>query len=147
MEEQNMNIIDDIIQAIALLNKTDEYLESLYDRLSKSYSLVSDYEHFIENTPVDEVNLKKLYKDMQSNFIKRRNIKNEITIKDKYEPLIANFNNKTNREFLIQSLKNVQSKLGVKYHNKILTQKDTEELKQIDEVKRRGRPKKVKEGI
>lgn len=147
MEEQNINIIDNIIQAIALLNKTDKYLESLYGRLSECDSLVSDYEHFIENTPIDEVNLKKLYKDMQSNFIKRRNIKNDITINDNYKHLTARFNNITNREFLIQSLKNVQSKLGVKYHNRILTQKDTEELKQIDEVKRRGRPKKVKEGI
>lgn len=149
MEGENINIIENIIQAVSILNKTDEYLESLTTRLSECDILVSDYEHFIENTPIDEVNLKKLYQDMQNNFIIRRKIKNNITINNNYKNLTSRFNCIKNRELLIQDLKNVQSKLGVKYHNKKLTQDEITKLKdiQIEKPKKRGRPKKVKEGI
>lgn len=147
MSENNVNILDNIIRAISILNKTDEYLESLTSRLSECDSLVSDYEHFIESTPIDEVDLKKLYQNMQENFIKRRNIKNDMAINNNYKNLTARLNNITNREFLIQSLKNTQSKLGTKYHNRILKNEDIEELKKIEEKKKRGRPKKVKEGV
>lgn len=63
MKGENINIIENIIQAVSILNKTDEYLESLATRLSECDSLVSDYEHFIESTPINEVNLEKLYQD------------------------------------------------------------------------------------
>lgn len=149
MEGENINIIDNIAQAISILNKTDKYLENLYDRLSKCDSLVSDYEHFIENTPIEEVNLQKLYQDMQNNFIIRRNIKNDIAINDNYKNLTSRLNNSINREFLLQNLKNAQSKLGIKYHNRILKDDDIEKLKDLPiiETKKRGRPKKVKEVV
>lgn len=87
MEGENINIIENIIQAVSILNKTDEYLESLTTRLSECDSLISDYEHFIESTPLDEVNLEKLYQDMQSNFMKRRIIKNDMFIGNNYKNL------------------------------------------------------------
>lgn len=148
MEGENINIIENIIQAVSILNKTDEYLESLTTRLSECDSLVSDYEHFIESTPINEVNLEKLYQDMQNNFMKRRVIKNNMAINDNYKNLTSRLNNIANREFLIQNLKNTQSKIGTKYHNRILKQEDIEKLKdfQTVEKKKRGRPKKLKEG-
>lgn len=149
MSEESINIIENIIQAVSILNKIDEYLESLTTRLSECDSLVSDYEHFIENTPIEEVNLEKLYQNMQKNFIKRRDIKNNIAINNNYKNLTSRLNNASNREFLIQNLKNVQSKLGIKYHNRKLTQDEIAKLKEvkIEEKKKRGRPKKVKEGV
>ncbi len=149
MEGENINIIENIIQAVSILNKTDEYLESLTTRLSECDSLVSDYEHFIESTPINEVNLEKLYQDMQNNFMKRRVIKNNMAINDNYKNLTSRLNNIANREFLIQNLKNTQSKIGTKYHNRILKQEDIEKLKdfQTVEKKKRGRPKKLKEGV
>lgn len=149
MPEESINIIENIIQAVSILNKTDEYLESLTTRLSECDSLVSDYEHFIESTPINEVNLEKLYQDMQNNFMKRRVIKNNMAINDNYKNLTSRLNNIANREFLIQNLKNTQSKIGTKYHNRILKQEDIEKLKDFPTVekKKRGRPKKLKEGV
>ena len=149
MEEENINIIENIIQAVSILNKTDEYLESLVTRLSECDSLISDYEHLRENTSIEEVNLKALYQDMQKNFMKRRIIKNNMAINGSYKNLVAKLNNSTNREFLIQSLKKTQAKLGTEYHNRVLTQEDIEKLKSIElpEKKKRGRPKKVEEGV
>ena len=42
-----MDILDNLIQAVSILNKTEEYLESLPNRLSECDSIISDYEHFI----------------------------------------------------------------------------------------------------
>ena len=149
MEEEKINIIDNLIQAISILNKTDEYLESLVSKLSECDSLISDYEHFIENTPIGEVNLEKLYSNMQNIFVRRRQIKNDMTINDNYKNLTMKLNNSSNRQFLIQNIKNVQSKLGTKYHNRILTDSDIEKLKdfQIVQKKKRGRPRKIQEVI
>ena len=149
MANETIDVIGNIIQAVSILNKTDEYLESLTYRLSECDSLISDYEHFIEKTPLEEIDLQKLYSDMKSNFEKRRVIKNDMTISNNYKNMVSRFNNITNREFLIQSLKNIQSKLGTKYHNRILKQEDIEKLKEFQTVekKKRGRPKKAKEGV
>ena len=70
--EGEINIIENLIQAVSILNKTDEYLDSLNDRLSEYDSLNSDFEHFIEFTPIEKVNLKELYTFMQQTYQKRR---------------------------------------------------------------------------
>lgn len=148
MEEEkiNINIIDNVIQAISILNKLDEYVEGLVNRLSICDSLVSDFEHFIENTPIEEVNLKKLYQKMQDNFKERRIIKDDIIIKETYKTQIARLNNSNNREFLVQNLKNTQQRIGLKYKNRILTQEEVQELKNkediLPQIRKRGRPKK-----
>ena len=150
MNGQDIDIIENLIEAISILNKTDEYLENLVNMLSECDSLKSDYEHLIENTPVEEVNLRQLYLDMQENFVKRRRIKNDITLRDNYKNLTARLNNSTNREFLLQSMKNVQSKFSTNYHNRILTDVDLQKLKNVDEQeikKTRGRPKKMKDEV
>lgn len=143
MNEEQINVIDNLIKAISILNKTDEYLESLSSGLSECDSLLSDYEHFIENMNVEEVNLKKLFIDMQDNFKKRRIIKNDMALKDNYKNLQNRLNNEVNREFLIQNMKTAQSKLGVKYHNRILTEEQQQELLVENLPKpKRGRPSK-----
>lgn len=138
------DVIADLIQAVSILNNMDQYLESLNDGLSECDSLISDYEHFIENTPIEQIDLKKLYTSMQEVFNKRRIIKDNITLRDNYKNLNGRLNNSANREILLQQMKNVQSKLGVKYHNRILTQDEIKQLFINMETKRKpGRPKKV----
>lgn len=138
------DVIADLIQAVSILNNMDMYLESLNDGLSECDSLISDYEHFIENTPIEQIDLKKLYTSMQEVFNKRRIIKDNITLRDNYKNLNGRLNNSANREILLQQMKNVQSKLGVKYHNRILTQDEIKQLFINIETKRKpGRPKKV----
>lgn len=133
-----MDIIENLVQAVSILNKTEEYLESLPDRLSECDSLISDYEHLIENNDTSEIDLKKLYNEMKNVLNKRRVVKNNLTLRDNYKNMVARLNNTTNREFFIQNMKNAQSKLGLKYHNRILTEDEIEQLK----AKKRGRPRK-----
>ena len=94
-----------MIQAISILNNMDQYLESLNDGLSECDSLISDYEHFIENTPIEQIDLKKLYTSMQEAFNKRRIIKDNITLRDNYKNLNGRLNNSANREILLQQMK------------------------------------------
>lgn len=142
MQEQ-IDVVNNLIQAISILNKTDEYLESLASKLSECDSLISDYEHFIEYTPIEDVDLKKLYSNMRDNFLKRRTIKNDMALRDNYKNLVSRLNNSINREFLIQSMKNAKEKLNTRYRNRVLTDDLIKEL-MIDNTtqKRRGRPPK-----
>lgn len=133
-----MDIIENLVQAVSILNKTEEYLESLPDRLSECDSLISDYEHLIENNDTSEIDLKKLYNEMKIVLNKRRVVKNNLTLRDNYKNMVVRLNNTTSREFFIQNMKNAQSKLGLKYHNRILTEDEIEQLK----TKKRGRPRK-----
>lgn len=143
-----ISVIDNLIQAISILNNMDQYLESLNDGLSECDSLISDYEHFIENTPIEQIDLKKLYTSMQEAFNKRRIIKDNITLRDNYKNLNGRLNNSANREILLQQMKNAQSKLGTKYHNRILKQEQINNLIiNLGNKRRPGRPKKAKEEV
>lgn len=137
-----MDILDNLIQAVSILNKTEEYLESLPNRLSECDSIISDYEHFIENNEVSKVDLKKLYKDMKEVFNKRRQIKKDFVLRDTYKNQIAKLNNISNRQFFIQNMKTTQTKLETTYKNRVLNEKDIEQLKIIETTKKRGRPRK-----
>lgn len=144
MIKEEINILDNIIQAVSILNKTEEYIEQLDDKLSEFDKLNSDFEHLIENADINNVNLKELYTKMQKLYLSRRKVKQDKSIGVYFINNSLKLNIKTNREMLIQGLKNVTEKLNTTYTNRILTEEDIKEL--IEPVKRKpGRPKKVTE--
>lgn len=140
------NVIDNLMQAISILNKTDEYLYSLNDKLSECDSLNSDFEHLIEFTPIEEINLKELYRIMQELYQKRRKIKNDMTIGQNYKNNIGKLQEIKNREMLVQIIKNVNSRNGnLVYSNRILNDEIISRLMIYTQNKRgRGRPKRIK---
>lgn len=149
MKGETIDIIDNLIQAVSILNKTEEYLDSLVDRLSECDSLIADYYHFIENTNIKGINLEKLFVDMQDTLIKRRTVKREIALKDHYKNLSGKLNNSANRQIMLQEMKNVDKKMSSKFDGfesktlSVLTSQQIEELKiEIKTQKRRGRPPK-----
>lgn len=145
MQEQ-IDIIDNVIQAISILNKTDKYLGSLNDRLSECDKLETDYRHIIEFTPIEKVDLNKLYIAMQNNFNNRRKIKNDFDIGKSLSSNIAKLNNPETREFLIQTLKNAKSKNdNLEYTNRVLSDEQFRELMINEEKRKRGRPRKNQE--
>lgn len=136
-----INVVETLAKAVSILNNLDEYLESLDIGLSECDSLISDYEHFIENIDVEKVDLNKLFLNMKEVFAKRRIIKRDMALRENYKKLSMRLNNITNREFLIQDVKSFESKLGNKYHNRILKEEDLKSLS-LEEKPKRGRPKK-----
>ena len=141
MLKEEINIVDNIIQAVSILNKTEEYIEQLDDKLSEFDKLNSDFEHLIENADINNVNLKELYTKMQNLYLSRRKVKQDKSIGVYFTNNSLKLNIKTNRQMLIQGLKTVTDKLNTTYTNRILTEEDIKEL--IEPVKRKpGRPKK-----
>lgn len=150
MEGEQINIIENLVQAISILNKTDEYLESLGQRLSECDNLNNEFYHLIEMTSIEKVNLEKLYLIMQKNLKIRRKIKNDLNVRQCLNNNIARLNNIANREFLIAELKKVNNKYGQKfqeYNNEDLPSEVIKEIIETGIKKGRGRPKKMKEGV
>ena len=140
------NVVNNIIQAISILNKTDEYLESLNDRLSEYDSLNSDFQHFIEFTDIDNINLKELFLSMQYLYKKRRQVKHDMTIQKYYRDNINKLQNAGNRELLISALKKAEEvNNNQKYTNRVMQPELVDKIThpvQIVEKRKRGRPKK-----
>lgn len=144
MIKEEINIVDNIIQAVSILNKTEEYIEQLDDKLSEFDKLNSDFEHLIENEDINNINLKELYTKMQNLYLSRRKVKQDKSIGVYFTNNSLKLNIKTNRQMLVQGLKTVTDKLNTTYTNRILTEEDIKSL--IEPIKRKpGRPKKVTE--
>lgn len=148
MSEETINIVDNLIQAVSLLDKTDEYLESLNDRLSKCDSLKSDYEHMLENIDISELNLQKYISDFQECLRQRRKIKQDFQVGQHLKSNIGKINSKDNRGLLLSGMKSyVKTQSDYYYTNNILTSDDIKRLTQKEEKRKRGRPRKVKEVV
>lgn len=148
MNIETVDIVDNLIQAVSLLDKTDEYLESLNDRLSKCDSLKSDYEHLLENIDVTELNLQKYISDFQECLRQRRKIKKDFQVGQHLKSNIGKINSKDNRDLLLSGIKSyVKTQSKHYYTNNILTDDDIKILTHKEEKRKRGRPRKVKEGV
>lgn len=138
----DIDVIDNIVQAISILNKTDEYLEGLACKLSECDQMKSDFEHILENNKCENINLQLFFNEFQKCLLKRRKVKKDLSLSVYYKNNIAKLQEKDNREFLTQGLKNVDNKTNSNdYQNRILTDDILENLKNKEKPKR-GRPKK-----
>lgn len=147
MNEETINIIDNTIQAIAILNKTEDYFDELDDNLSICDKLRSDFEHIIETHSIDSLNLPVLFKKMQDTLIKRRRIKRDKSLAVYFMNNSGKLSMKINRGFLLQGLKNLDNKTDTDYKNRILSDEELTEIMTKETKRGRGRPKKVKEGV
>ena len=143
----DIDVIDNIVQAISILNKTDEYLEGLACKLSECDQMKSDFEHIVENNKCESINLQLFFNEFQKCLLNRRKIKKDLSLSVYYKNNIAKLQEKNNREFLIQGLKNVNSKTdSYDYKNRILTSDIINKFEADEVTHKRGRPKKAKEG-
>lgn len=143
----NDDIINQTIQATSILNKLEDYFEGLTNELSNCDKKISDYEHLIENSKLEEINLSLLYKNMQDVFQKRRKIKQDKALSIYFTQNSGKLNQKSNREMFLQGLKTTQKNLLTEYQNRILTSDEILMLTEGSVKKKRGRPKKMKEGV
>ncbi len=144
----NINIIDSTIQAVSLLNNLEDYFNSLDNELSNCDKERSDYEHLIENSKLEELNLELLYQKMQNSLKRRRKIKQDKSLAAYFINNAGKLNMKNNRELFIAGLKNTEKNLDSEYQNRILTPEIVQSLTTPEpaEKKKRGRPAKKKEG-
>lgn len=139
----DIDVIDNIIQAISILNKTDEYLEGLTCKLSECDQMKSDFEHIVENNKCENINLQLFFNEFQKCLLNRRKVKKDLALNNYYKNNISKLREKSNREFLIQGLKSIDNEKSDSndYQNRILTDDILESFKNQEKPKR-GRPKK-----
>lgn len=142
MKGEQIDIIDNIVQAISILNKTEEYLESLPAKLSEYDTILVDYEHIIELTPIEQLDAKKLIENMQKVYFARRKVKDDMKLGNTYKNNIEKLKELNNREFLIATIKKNRENISAGYTNRILTAEQVDEVMK-KEKKKVGRPKKV----
>ena len=143
MNEQ-IDILENVIQAVSILNNTETYMEGLTNRLSECDSTISDYEHLIENNDLSTIDLTKMFSNMKDIFAERRRIKKDMSIREYYKNNATKLSNSGSRELLVQGIKTLLPKLETTYKNRILTEEEINSLK-IAEKPKRGRKPKVKE--
>lgn len=139
--EKTVDVIENLVQAISVLNKTEEYFQSLDGELSKCDSSLANYEHFIEFKNINEVNLKELFTQMQEIYNKRRVVKNDITLRATFELHRSKLNNIANREMFVQFMKNAKAKIPNTYTYDLIS---NENMAKLCTVKKVGRPRKDK---
>lgn len=143
--EGETNVIENLIHAVSILNKTDEYLENLPNELSECDSLRSDYEHLIENSDLNDIDVNKLFNKFKECLKKRRRVKQDYQIGQHIKSNIDKIKQKENRGILISGVKAYVEKMPQDYTNNILTNEQVDNLKKIK--RGRGRPKKIIEEV
>lgn len=117
-------MINNIIQAINILNNVDKHVDSLSSQLSECDTKLSDLYHYLEVNKLNAVECCKFVKEMQGVCIERRKIKKEMEIGKIYRCELTKLNNTTNRQFFIQDLKKTEKRLNTEYKSKIYTEKE-----------------------
>lgn len=147
MEGKDINIVDSVTNAVSLLNNIEKYMNSLDEALSNCDKLNSDFEHLIENENLEEINLKALFSKMQELYTQRRKIKQDKSLAVYFQNNSMKLNSSSNREFLVQGLKTLENKMDTNYNNRVLNDDDIKVIMSKETVKKkRGRPRKIKEG-
>lgn len=139
------NVVENLIHAVSILNKTDEYLENLPNELSECDSLRSDYEHLIENSDLNDIDVNKLFNKFKECLKKRRRVKQDYQIGQHIKSNIDKIKQKENRGILISGVKAYVEKMPQDYTNNILTNEQVDNLKKVK--RGRGRPKKIIEEV
>ena len=120
-------MIEEIENAILVLNKIDEYFETLSSLISNNDLAISDLYHYIENNSLNSKSSYRMMKELKERLKERRRLKNEQAIMNVYNNQKQKLIELNNRKMLMVNLKKEQKKLQTPYKNRIY---EEEELKE-----------------
>lgn len=123
-----MNVLEELKSAINILNKVDEYKDSLVDKLSEQDKRLSDLEHYIEDNKLSTNQCYRMIKEIKKQREIRRKIKNDYTILTNYGNNINKLINHDNRRMLLEKVYKVNKSLETKYKNRIYTEEEINEI-------------------
>ena len=123
-----MNVIEELKEAVSIINKVDEYKDSLVDRLSEQDKKLSDLLHYIENNKLSTAQCYRIVKEIKKQREIRRKVKNDMNILSTYDKHINKLLNTNNRSMLLAELYKVDKKLQAEYKNRTYTDEELEEL-------------------
>lgn len=123
-----MNVIEELKEAVSIINKVDEYKDSLVDRLSEQDKKLSDLLHYIENNKLSTAQCYRIVKEIKKQREIRRKVKNDMNILSTYDKHINKLLNTNNRSMLLAELYKVDKRLQAEYKNRTYTDDELEEL-------------------
>lgn len=123
-----MDVIEELSDVIYKLNATDEYKNSLTDKLSEQDKKLSDLYHYIESNKLSTAQCYRIVKEIQKQRQLRRKIKQDITIFATYDKHINKMISIDNRNILLTELHKANKRLEAEYQNRIYTEEEIEEL-------------------
>lgn len=123
-----MNAIEEIKEAISILNKVDEYKDGLVDRLSEQDKKLSDLLHYIENNKLSTAQCYRIVKEIKKQREIRRKVKNDMNILSTYDKHINKLLNTNNRSMLLAELYKADKRLQAEYKNRLYTEEEINEI-------------------
>ena len=125
-----MEITKEIKEAVLILNKVDEYNESLPLLISNNDLAISDLYHYIENNMMNTKSSYRIVKELKEKLKERRKLKNEQDILRTFYNQKQRLLETNNRNMILANLGKEEKKLQALYKNRIY---DKKELKQKKE--------------
>lgn len=119
-----INIIEELDNAIEILNRIDEYTNTLVDALSNYDKMTTDLLHYIENNNLNAPQSCRLIKEIKRIRLERRKIKNDMELTKVYKDNINKLINIDNRSILMSKIHKIEKQLESEYQNRIYTQED-----------------------
>lgn len=128
-----MNISYELDNAIQILNRVDEYIDTLVEELSNYDKRTTDLLHYIENNNLNAPQSCKIIKEIKKIRQERRKIKNDMELSKVYKDNINKLVNIDSRNMLMTKVHKTEKQLESEYQNRIYTQEDIDNiLKGVD---------------
>lgn len=123
-----MNVVEEIKEIVAKLDKIDDYNNSLGNKLSVVDSKTQDLLHYIENNKINVLWCYRMLKEIKSLRQERRKIKNDMELLSKYNEHKNKIISKDNRQFLLAEVYKKEKLLGKNYVNKQYTENEMQKI-------------------
>ena len=123
-----MNIAYELDNGIQILNKVDEYIDTLVEELSNYDKRTTDLLHYIENNNLNAPQSCKIIKEIKKIRQERRKIKNDMELSKIYKDNINKLVNIDSRNMLMTKVHKTEKQLESEYQNRIYTQEDIDNI-------------------
>ena len=123
-----MDVIQEITDIVDRLNKVDEYIDGLSDKLSEIDGKEQDLLHYLEDNKINILWCYRYVKEMKKNRLDRRKIKNDMEISSKYIDNKNKLSSKENRQFILTELHKREKTLNLPYKNRQYTDEEIQKV-------------------
>lgn len=123
-----MNIAYELDNGIQILNRVDEYIDTLVEELSNYDKRTTDLLHYIENNNLNAPQSCKIIKEIKKIRQERRKIKNDMELSKVYKDNINKLVNIDSRNMLMTKVHKTEKQLESEYQNRIYTQEDIDNI-------------------
>lgn len=128
IDDDTMNVLDKITQAIKLLQEVDEYKNQLSSLQQEVDYKLSDLYHIIENDPLNAPQSCRIVKKIKELRQQRRKYLNDYELIKCYQNNIQKLTYYDNRKMLLAELNKTNNRLHQAYKNRIYSEEDIKEL-------------------